>query len=130
MSLVMQVSRHAQPQGEAAAPAAARVRRLTARTRCSTKAFRDALTVNDQTQLVMHRIQHGSSLSRGEAPPPAETRRAARPHTESIASVAMPNLVSVAETVKTRFLGAAPGHTFVEADKRLADSDAPAKPPS
>jgi glycosyltransferase involved in cell wall biosynthesis len=40
-----------------------------------------------------------------------------------IASVALPNLVSVAETVKTRLLGAAPGHTFVEADRQLSGSD-------
>lgn len=47
-----------------------------------------------------------------------------------IASVAMPNLVSVAETFKTRFLGAAPGHTFVEADKKLSDVKVPANPPT
>ena len=47
-----------------------------------------------------------------------------------IASVALPNLVSTAETFKTRALGAAPGHTFVEADKRLADATSSTNPPA
>ncbi|HWL68933.1 MAG TPA: glycosyltransferase family 2 protein [Geminicoccus sp.] len=40
-----------------------------------------------------------------------------------LASVALPELVSVAENVKTRLLGAAPGHTFVDADRRLAGAE-------
>ena len=47
-----------------------------------------------------------------------------------VASVALPELVSLAEGVKTKLLGAAPGHTFVEADKQLAMHEAELPPTS